>query len=155
MAVRRSAAGSPAEQTRTIDSRTRLGFSFHKAIHCSRSASRSCPTSCFSDTNSLNCVTNTGSGVACGTQNPGEQSGFALNTDEQGGIKIKWLYTEFPVPLIPVPTVARLGAQPFGTAATYKLAKGFWGPTDAFPTICQRIGAPTLAGRARYVASGR
>jgi hypothetical protein len=76
----------------------------------------------FSDTNSLNCVTNTGSGVACGTQNPGEQSGFALNTDEQGGIKVKWLYTEFPVPLIPAPTVARLGAQPFGTAATYKLA---------------------------------
>ena len=76
----------------------------------------------FSDTNSVNCVTNSGSGVTCGTQNPGEQSGLALNTDEQGGIKIKWLYTEFPVPLIPVPTVARLGAQPFGTAATYKLA---------------------------------
>src|SRR5216683_851247 len=89
----------------------------------------------FSDTNSLNCVTNTGSGVTCGTQNPGEQSGFALNTDEQGGIKVKWLYTEFPVPLIPVPTVARLGAQPFGTAATYKLATyasgdfgGAWSP---------------------------
>ncbi len=76
----------------------------------------------FSDTNSVNCVTNSGSGVTCGTQNPGEQSGFALNTDEQGGIKIKWMYTEFPVPLIPVPTVARLGAQPFGTAANYKLA---------------------------------
>ena len=76
----------------------------------------------FSDTNSLGCVTSTGSNVVCGTQNPGEQSGFALNTDEQGGIKIKWLYTEFPVPLLPVATIARLGAQPFGTAATYKLA---------------------------------
>ena len=35
---------------------------------------------------------------------------------------MKWLYTEFEVPLIPVPTVVRLGAQPFGGAATYKLA---------------------------------
>jgi hypothetical protein len=76
----------------------------------------------FSDTNSVNCNTSATSSVVCGTQNPGEQSGFGLNTDEQGGIKVKWLYTEFPIPLIPVPTVARLGAQPFGTAAQYKLA---------------------------------
>ena len=36
--------------------------------------------------------------------------------------ELKWLYTEFEVPFIPVPTVARVGAQPFGSAATYKLA---------------------------------
>ena len=35
---------------------------------------------------------------------------------------MKWLYTEFELPLIPVPTVVRLGAQPFGGAASYKLA---------------------------------
>jgi hypothetical protein len=52
----------------------------------------------------------------------GTNGGFDLNTDSRGVIEVKWLYTEFEVPLIPVPTVARLGAQPFGSAATYKLA---------------------------------
>ena len=36
--------------------------------------------------------------------------------------ELKWLYTEFELPLIPVPTVVRLGAQPFGGAANYKFA---------------------------------
>ncbi len=53
---------------------------------------------------------------------PGTDGGFDLNTDSRGIIEIKWLYVEFPVPLIPVPTTARLGAQPFGAAANYKLA---------------------------------
>jgi hypothetical protein len=35
---------------------------------------------------------------------------------------VKWLYTEFEAPLIPVPTLVRLGAQPFGALANYKLA---------------------------------
>src|SRR5262249_1471427 len=35
--------------------------------------------------------------------------------------EIKWLYTEFPLP-IPVPNTLRLGAQPFGTLANDKLA---------------------------------
>ncbi len=49
--------------------------------------------------------------------------GFDLNTDVGGGqLELKWLYVEFPVPLIPVPTTARVGAQSFGAAATYKLA---------------------------------
>jgi hypothetical protein len=52
----------------------------------------------------------------------GSESSFDLNTDTQGNIQVKWLYTEFPLPLIPFDTVVRLGAQPFGTAATYKLA---------------------------------
>src|SRR5262245_58771786 len=47
---------------------------------------------------------------------------YDLNTDVRAIIEIKWLYTEFEVPLIPVPTVVRVGAQPFGSAATYKLA---------------------------------
>ena len=54
--------------------------------------------------------------------NFGSDGGFDINTDSRGIIEIKWLYTEFEVPLIPVPTVVRLGAQPFGGAANYKLA---------------------------------
>jgi hypothetical protein len=52
----------------------------------------------------------------------GTDGGFDLNTDSRGIIEIKWLYVEFPVPLIPIPTTARLGAQPFGAMATYKAA---------------------------------
>jgi hypothetical protein len=50
----------------------------------------------------------------------GTTSSWDLNTDTQGVIEIKWAYTEFQVPLIPVPTTLRLGAQPFATQ--YKLA---------------------------------
>jgi hypothetical protein len=52
----------------------------------------------------------------------GTDGSFDLNTDSRGIIEIKWLYVEFPLPLIPVPTTARLGAQPFGALANYKLA---------------------------------
>ena len=52
----------------------------------------------------------------------GTDGSFDLNTDSRGIIEIKWLYVEFPVPLIPIPTTARLGAQPFGALANYKLA---------------------------------
>jgi hypothetical protein len=52
----------------------------------------------------------------------GTDGSFDLNTDSRGIIEIKWLYTEFEAPLLPVPTVVRLGAQPFGSAANYKLA---------------------------------
>ncbi len=52
----------------------------------------------------------------------GTDGSFDLNTDSRGIIEVKWLYVEFPVPLIPVPTTARLGAQPFGANASYKLA---------------------------------
>jgi hypothetical protein len=52
----------------------------------------------------------------------GTDGSFDLNTDSRGIIEIKWLYVEFPAPLIPVPTTVRLGAQPFGGAASYKLA---------------------------------
>ena len=54
--------------------------------------------------------------------NFGTNGGFDINTDSRGIIEVKWLYTEFEMPLIPVPTVVRLGAQPFGSAANYKLA---------------------------------
>jgi hypothetical protein len=53
---------------------------------------------------------------------------FDLNTDVGGMIEIKWMYTEFPLtgkdsvlPFIPVETMARAGAQPWGTLASYKI----------------------------------
>src|SRR5262245_38503654 len=48
-----------------------------------------------------------------GAQHFGATSAFDLNTDTQGSLEVKWLYTEFPLPLLPVPTIVRLGAQPF------------------------------------------
>jgi len=51
----------------------------------------------------------------------GASGGFDLNTDSRTVIEVKWLYTEFPLP-IPIDNTIRLGAQPFGTLATNKLA---------------------------------
>ena len=59
---------------------------------------------------------------ASGAVGSGSESSFDLNTDTQGNMQVKWLYTEFPLPLLPLNSVLRLGAQPFGTAANYKLA---------------------------------
>ena len=56
-----------------------------------------------------------------GRQGAGANAGFDMNTDTIGMVEIKWLYTEFPLP-IPLPNTLRLGAQPFGTVATDKLA---------------------------------
>ena len=53
-------------------------------------------------------------------QRAGSTGGWDLNTDLLGTIELKWAYTEFNVPLIPIPTRMRLGAQPW--QATYKLA---------------------------------
>src|SRR5262249_49862668 len=73
---------------------------------------------------------------------PGSDGGFGLNTDVRGILEIKWLYTEFELPYIPVPTVMRLGAQPFGAAATYKLAtyaNGDFGGVNVVSTITPNI----------------
>ncbi len=54
--------------------------------------------------------------LAAGGVNPqrfGASSAFDLNTDTQGSIEVKWLYTEFPLPIAPFPVILRLGAQPF------------------------------------------
>ena len=53
-----------------------------------------------------------------------QSGGFDLNNDTQGGIEVKNLYVEFPVPLIPLPTVMRLGGQP--AQSTYK-PNALWG----------------------------
>ena len=60
-------------------------------------------------------------GNAGSRQGFGANGGWDINTDTIGLFEVKWLYTEFPMFLLPDTTV-RLGAQPFGTAATYKLA---------------------------------
>jgi hypothetical protein len=71
---------------------------------------------------STTCLTAAGGSLTCGAVGSGAESSFDLNTDTQSNLQIKWLYTEFPVPLVPVPTTVRLGGQPFGAAANYKLA---------------------------------
>jgi hypothetical protein len=48
----------------------------------------------------------------------GATSGADLNTDVQGILELKWAYTEFDLPVLPVRTRLRLGAQPW--AAMYK-----------------------------------
>ena len=72
------------------------------------------------DTNVALATANTG-----GVQVGGQNGGFDLNTDVAALIELKWAYTEFPLtgagsllPFVPIPTVARVGAQPF--AVTYK-----------------------------------
>src|SRR5262252_7727284 len=103
----------------------------------------------FSDTSSIGngepCfTTGTINSVTCGATGTGAESSFDLNTDTQGSLQMKWLYAEFPLPLVPVPIVARLGAHPFATFTptvraqlTYValdenlLGKGAFGPVIA------------------------
>jgi len=68
-------------------------------------------------------IVNAGAASATAVQTGfGTDGSFDVNTDSRGIIEIKWLYVEFPVPLIPIPTTARLGAQTFGALARHKLA---------------------------------
>jgi hypothetical protein len=73
-------------------------------------------------------------------QNGFHQGAFDLGNDVGGVIEIKNLYVEFPVPLIPLPTVARLGGQPFqttfkpGVLATTDYG-GVWLETAITPNI--------------------
>jgi hypothetical protein len=62
--------------------------------------------------------TNVCLGAACpaavGTQQRfGASAGMDLNTDVQGILEVKWAYTEFDLPLIPIPSRMRIGAQPW------------------------------------------
>ncbi len=65
--------------------------------------------------------------AGCVGQKPGSTASFNLNNDIAGIVEIKWMYTEFDLtgkdslmPFVPVPTVGRLGAQPFGTLGTLR-----------------------------------
>ncbi|MGH7315499.1 MAG: hypothetical protein ACREJS_04485 [Candidatus Rokuibacteriota bacterium] len=92
----------------------------------------------------------TGSADNAGQQAFGTTSSWDLNTDTRGVIEIKWLYTELPVPFMPVPTTVRLGAQPSGAAATYKLASYFNGDFAGLNAVV--AATPNVKILATYVA---
>jgi hypothetical protein len=93
------------------------------------------------------------SGTACGFTGGCKGAGAAgggldINTDVAGLFEVKWVYTEFDLtgkdslmPFIPVLTVARLGAQPFGTIANYKVwyANGDFAGADLYTTFTPDI----------------
>lgn len=105
----------------------------------------------WGQTGSSDSTINAGAGA---TTNVAAQFGttgsFDLNTDGRGMIEIKWVYVEFPAPLLPVPTIVRLGAQPFATAASYKLAtysNGDFAGVNLYSTF-----TPGLKMQGTYVA---
>jgi hypothetical protein len=78
----------------------------------------------------------------------GTGGGLDINTDVAGLFEIKWIYTEFDLtgkdslmPFIPTLTVARLGGQPFGTIANYKVyyANGDFAGVDLYSTFTPGI----------------
>jgi hypothetical protein len=93
------------------------------------------------------------SGTACGFVGGCKGAGAAgggldLNTDVAGLFEVKWVYTEFDLtgkdslmPFIPILTVARLGGQPFGTIANYKVwyANGDFAGVDMYSTFTPDI----------------
>src|SRR2546427_2014532 len=88
-------------------------------------------------------------------QHGGTTADAGLNTDVTGVIEIKWMYTEFDLtgkdsllPMIPVPTVARAGLQPFAGLANYKVAyaNGDFAGVSAVTTF-----APNLKTNLAYV----
>jgi hypothetical protein len=101
--------------------------------------------------NGPGCVSASSGGVTCGaTGAGGAESSFDLNTDTQGNLQIKWVYVEFPLPLVPFSSIVRLGAQPFATAANYKLAtyaNGDFAGVNLYTTF-----SPTFKMQMTYVA---
>ena len=115
-----------------------------------------------------------GTGTAAGCKG-GANGGFDLNTDVAGIIELKWMYTEFDLtgkdsllPFIPVPTVARLGAQPFATLANYKVLyangdfAGFSGVTTFTPNIKTNVAyvmvedeTTGVTGQGKYLGATR
>jgi len=81
-------------------------------------------------------------------QHFGATSAFDINTDTQGSMEVKWLYTEFPLSFLPIPVVVRLGAQPFLTP--YKV--GVYATGD-FPGVnIDMTFSRQLIGHLTYVA---
>ena len=100
--------------------------------------------------NTTGCQTSSAGAVTCTPAFGTTESSFDLNTDTQGNFQIKWLYVEFPLPLVPFGTIVRLGAQPFATAASYKLAtyaQGDFGGVNLYTTF-----SPTFKLQMTYVA---
>ena len=68
----------------------------------------------------FNASSQPGSLTTVGVSHTGASAAFDLDTDVQGAVETKWLYLETPItgpgsllPFIPVPTIARMGGQPF------------------------------------------
>ena len=100
--------------------------------------------------NTTGCFTAASGAVTCGSVGTGSESSFDINTDTQGNLQIKWVYVEFPLPLVPFSSIVRLGAQPFATAANYKLAtyaNGDFAGVNLYTTI-----SPTFKLQMTYVA---
>ena len=77
----------------------------------------------------------------------GATGGFDVNTDTAIIVETKWLYTQFPVPWVPMANTLRLGAQPF--EVTYK--PGIYGTGD-FPGVNWVINwAPGIRSHLTYV----
>jgi hypothetical protein len=110
-------------------------------------------------------------GFAGGTK-AATNGAFDLNTDVGGMIEVKWMYTEFDLtgkdsvlPFIPFTTVARAGAQPFGTIGNYKVyyANGDFAGVDLYSTFAPAfknhlafvIVEDQLAGGNRAAATAR
>ena len=91
---------------------------------------------------------NLAAGGAGAGQHNGATSAFDLNTDTQGSIEMKWLYTEFALPFMPFPTIIRMGAQPF--AAQYKQAA--YANGDFAGVNVDFNFTPNLKGHFTYVA---
>jgi hypothetical protein len=90
---------------------------------------------------------NLAAGGVAATHN-GTTGSFDINRDTQGTIEVKWLYTEFPLPLMPFPVIARVGAQPF--AAQYKQAA--YANGDFAGVNLDFLINPTLKAHFTYVA---
>src|SRR5262245_14453642 len=116
-------------------------------------------------------VSGSAGGFAGGTKT-GPNGALDINTDVGGMIEIKWVYTEFDLtgkdslmPFIPFLTVARLGGQPFGTIANYKVyyANGDFAGLDMYSTFTPDIKnhfayvvvEDQLAGGNRNIATAR
>ncbi len=85
----------------------------------------------------------------------GTTGDIGLNSDVAGVLEVKWVYTEFDLtgkdsllPFIPVLTVARAGAQPFGTLGNFRTdyATGDFAGVSAVTTF-----APNLKTTLAYV----
>ena len=100
--------------------------------------------------NTTGCQTSSAGAVTCTPTVGTTEASFDLNTDTQGNFQIKWIYVEFPLPLVPFATIVRLGGQPFATAANYKLAtyaNGDFPGVNLYTTF-----SPTFKAQLTYVA---
>jgi len=100
--------------------------------------------------NTTGCQSSSAGAVTCTPTVGTTEASFDINTDTQGNFQIKWIYVEFPLPLVPFAAIVRLGGQPFATAANYKLAtyaNGDFPGVNLYTTF-----SPTFKAQLTYVA---